>query len=108
MIDTDDFELVRGSGNVFRDLGRADADLWQLKSILAAEIIGVLDDRELTMTQATAMTGTAPDILAAIRNAGLADVTVDAMMRVLDRLDRRVLVDVTVEDRLGPTADRAA
>jgi hypothetical protein len=30
-------ELVRGSGNVFRDLGRESADLEQLKAHLAAE-----------------------------------------------------------------------
>ena len=31
-----DFELVEGSGNVFRDLGDPDADLKQAKAILAA------------------------------------------------------------------------
>jgi hypothetical protein len=29
-------ELVRGSGNVFRDLGRENADVEQLKALLAA------------------------------------------------------------------------
>ena len=32
-------EVVRGSGNVFRDLGRNNADAEQFKAILAAEII---------------------------------------------------------------------
>ena len=36
-------ELVQGSGNVFRDFGEADADVLQLKAILAAEIIKMLD-----------------------------------------------------------------
>jgi len=36
-------EFVRGSGNVFRDLGRENADLGQLKALLAAEIIKALD-----------------------------------------------------------------
>ena len=40
-------ELVRGSGNVFRDLGRENADLEQLKALLAAEIIKALDREEL-------------------------------------------------------------
>jgi hypothetical protein len=35
--------LVRGSGNVFRDLGHASPDVEQLKAILAAEIIKMLD-----------------------------------------------------------------
>jgi hypothetical protein len=45
----DDFELVRGSGNVFRDFGDANPDLVQARAILAAEIIKVLDGRKLTM-----------------------------------------------------------
>jgi hypothetical protein len=32
-------EIVRGSGNVFRDLGQENADVEQFKAILAAEII---------------------------------------------------------------------
>ena len=40
----DDFDIVRGSGNVFRDLGHPDADREQLRSLLAARILGVLDN----------------------------------------------------------------
>ena len=40
----DDSELVRGSGNVFRDFGRADAEVQQTKALLAARIIGILGD----------------------------------------------------------------
>jgi len=38
----DDFERVRGSGNVFRDMGFPEADILQAKSLLAAKIIGAL------------------------------------------------------------------
>ena len=44
----DDGELVYGSGNVFRDFGRADADVQQTKALLAASIIGILDDEGLS------------------------------------------------------------
>ena len=43
-----DFELVEGSGNVFRDLGDPQADLKQAKAVLAARIVAVLDDRGLS------------------------------------------------------------
>ena len=45
-------EVVRGSGNVFRDLGHANADAVQFKAILAAEIIKMLDRAYLTVRQA--------------------------------------------------------
>lgn len=43
----DTFELVRGSGNVFHDFGRANAGLEQVRAVLAAEIIRKLDERKL-------------------------------------------------------------
>ncbi len=42
-------DMIRGSGNVFHDLGHPDADLEQLRALLAARIIGVLDERKLTV-----------------------------------------------------------
>jgi hypothetical protein len=36
-------EVVRGNGNVFRDLKHENADVAQLKAILAVEIISALD-----------------------------------------------------------------
>ena len=67
----DDFELVRGSGNVFRDFGRPNADLEQARAILAARIIGVLDDRKLSARAAEKLTGVAHTDLSRIRNAKL-------------------------------------
>jgi hypothetical protein len=42
-------ELVRGSGSVFADFGYPKADAEQLKALLTTQIIGVLDDRDLTV-----------------------------------------------------------
>ena len=43
MTHDEDMEVVYGSGNVFRD---PNADIEQLKAILAAEIIKALDSRK--------------------------------------------------------------
>ena len=45
---TEKLEVVRGSGNVFRDLGRGNADADQFKAVLAVEIIKALDKDQLT------------------------------------------------------------
>ncbi|HWS64201.1 MAG TPA: hypothetical protein VN325_15710 [Steroidobacteraceae bacterium] len=42
-------KLIRGSGNVYLDLGQGDADVKQLKALLAAEIIKTLDRDKLTV-----------------------------------------------------------
>ena len=82
-----DFELVEGSGNVFRDLGDPDADLKQAKAILAARIIAVLDDRGLSVRKAGALTHFAAADFSRIRNADLGRFTLDRLMKMLAALD---------------------
>ena len=53
----DDFELVRGSGNVFADFDMPDASIRQFRAILAAEIVKTLDAERLTVRDAEARTG---------------------------------------------------
>ena len=96
---TDDIELIHGSGNVFRDLGLPNHDLEQLRSLLAAEIIGVLDDRGLSTRKAAELTGIAAADFSRIRNVRLGRFTIDRLMTILDRLDQRVEVAVTVRPR---------
>lgn len=89
-------DVVRGSGNVFRDLGTKNADAEQFKSILAAEIIKVLDRKRLTVRAAHDRTGFAAADFSRIRNADLARFTVDRLMSILNRLGSRVEVKVRV------------
>ena len=89
-------EVVRGSGNVFRDLNRDDADLAQFKAILAAEIIKVLDHEELSVRAAQVRTGIAAGDFSRIRNADLGRFTVDRLISVINRLGARVDVKIRV------------
>jgi predicted XRE-type DNA-binding protein len=89
-------EVVRGSGNVFRDLGHENADAEQFKAILAAEIIKALDRERLTLRAAHDRTGIAAADFSCIRNADLGRFTVDRLMSILNRLGSRVEVKVRV------------
>lgn len=93
---TEKLEVVRGSGNVFRDLGRENADAEQFKVILAAEIIKALDKEHLTVRGAHDRTGIAAADFSRIRNADLGRFTVDRLMSVLNRLGSRVEVKIRV------------
>ena len=95
----DDFELVRGSGNVFRDMGHPNADAEQLRAILAAEIIHVLDEQALSVRKAESLTGIAAADFSRIRQAKLSRFTIDRLMTIflLNRLQRKVEVTVTVQ-----------
>lgn len=89
-------KLVRGSGNVFRDLGHASPDVHQLKAILAAKIIKMLDREKLTVRAAHARTGIAAADFSRIRNADLGRFTLDRLVSILNRLGARVEVRVNV------------
>lgn len=93
---TEDLETVRGSGNVFRDLGHANADVEQAKSLLAAEIVGVLDGRSLSTRKAQELTGVNHSEFARIRNAKLDRFTIDRLVIILNRLGQQVDVGVSV------------
>ncbi|MER8974018.1 MULTISPECIES: XRE family transcriptional regulator [unclassified Mesorhizobium] len=54
---SDAYEIVRGSGNVYADMGDPDADTKQMKAFLAAEIIAALNRRHLTVRAAAEVTG---------------------------------------------------
>lgn len=95
----DDMELVHGSGNVFRDFGNPNADVLQMKAILAAKIIGVLDDEGLTVRKAEEITGFAASDFSRIRKVKLQRFTIDRMVAMLSRLNQDVELSVTVRPR---------
>jgi len=92
-------EVTRGSGNVYRDFGQPNADLLQLKSILAADIIKALDRQDLSVRDAHARTGIAAADFSRIRNADLGRPTVDRLMMIMNRLGHRLEVVVKVRRR---------
>jgi phage-related protein/predicted XRE-type DNA-binding protein len=95
----DDFELVRGSGNVFRDFNLPNADLEQARAILAAKIIGVLDGRKLSVRAAEKLTGVAASEYSRIRNVKLDRFTLDRMITILGKLDQDIEVTIDARSR---------
>ena len=90
---------MRGSGNVSRDFNIPDADVRQLKAILAAEIIKTLDKKGLSVRKAQRLTGVPAADLSRIRHADLERFTSDRMMMILNKLGSRVEVSVRVKAR---------
>ncbi len=76
-------EVVRGSGNVFSDLGHKNADAKQFKDGLS---VRAAHDR----------TGIAAADFSRIRNADLGRFTVDRLMPIINRLGSRVEVKIRV------------
>jgi len=105
----DDFELIEGSGNVFRDFGDPEADLKQAKAVLAARIIASLDAHVLSVRKAAEQTRFAAADFSRVRNADLRRFTLDRLMKMLAALDDDLQITVHVsgfEQRIGGPASR--
>ncbi len=93
------FEIVRGSGNVYRDFGSPDAGLEQARAVVAAKIIDILDNRALSTRDAEKLTGVSHSEFSRIRNTKLRRFTLDRMIAILGKLDEDVEVNVTFRPR---------
>ena len=89
-------ELIRWSGNIYRDFNAADADVRQLKAILAAEIIKTLDKKGLSVRKAQSLTGIDAGDFSRVRNADFRRISVERLMTMINGLGSRVEVAVTV------------
>jgi predicted XRE-type DNA-binding protein len=89
-------ELVRGSGNIYRDFDVPDTDVRQLKAILAAEIIKTLDKKGLSVRKAQSLTGIDAGDFSRVRNADFRRISVERLMTMINGLGSRVEVAVTL------------
>lgn len=86
----DDFEIVRGSGNVFRDLGLPNADIELVKADLGAAIMRAQREQGLTNAAAAHKAGVDVGDISRIRNADLDRFTIDRLARIARSLDPQV------------------
>ncbi len=100
---TEKLETVRGSGNVFADLGLANSDVEQTKALLAAEIIHILDEEGLSVRAAEKRSGISYSDFSRVRNLDLDRFSIDRLMKIINGLDRRVDVQLSVRpQKLAP------
>ena len=99
-----DENLIRGSGNVFRDFDDPEADVEHAKAVLAARIIAALDERRLSTRRAAELTGFAAADVSRARNADLGRIALDKLMGMVAALDRRARISVHIDT---PKADPA-
>ena len=100
----DTLEITRGSKNVFEDLGYPDAVERQAKLRLAYALNQVLQERDLTQTEAAKLLGVSQPKVSALRHYKLAGFSVERLMTLLTVLDQ----DVEIVIRNKPRSRRAA
>jgi predicted XRE-type DNA-binding protein len=97
-------DITRGSGNVFADLGFADAEERQTKLRLAYALNQIMDAEHLTQAEAAARLGLNQPKVSALRNYKLDGFSVERLMTLLTALDQ----DVEIVIRKKPRSRAAA
>jgi predicted XRE-type DNA-binding protein len=99
---TSETRIERGSGNVYADLDRADADAQLLKAELVSRIDEIIRQRRLTQAQAAELLGLSqPDVSRLLRGQ-FRDYSVERLLRLLMALGRDVDIVIRKPRRQRP------
>lgn len=90
-------EVVRGSGNIYRDFNDPEADAKLFKALLVAEIIKIMNKRGLSVRKAQSLTGVPAADLSRIRNCDIERFSSDRLMGVLNKFGMRLDISVKVK-----------
>jgi predicted XRE-type DNA-binding protein len=102
---SDETRFRRSSGNVFADLGLADADYLLAKADLAIEISSVIEERNLTQVEAASLMGVDQPKVSALVRGRLDGFSMERLYRFLNALGRdvEIIVRPTPETEEGPS-----
>ena len=95
--------VIRGTGNVFADLGYPDAGERQAKLRLAYALNQILEERRLSQADAAKVLGVTQPKVSALRHYKLAGFSVERLMNLLTALDQ----DVEIVIRRKPRSRKA-
>ncbi len=99
-----DTSVVRGTKNIFADLGFPDAETHLLKAELMTRIQRVITAQELTQTAAAKRMGLSQPDVSRLLKGQFRDVSVERLMRLLTRLGCDV--DITIRNHRKAAAPR--
>ncbi len=99
-----DTRIMRGTKNVFSDLGFPDAETHLLKAELVTRIQRVITSQELTQVAAAKRMGLSQPDVSRLLNGQFRDVSVERLMRLLTRLGCDV--DITIRKHGKAAAPR--
>lgn len=87
-------DIIKGSGNVFADLGLANPEELQAKAKLALQIIKIIERRGLTQAQAAKLIGAKQPDVSKLKSGQLNGFTIDRLLTFLRHLNRDVEIHI--------------
>ena len=96
---TDKMKIERGSGNVFADLGRPDAEAHLLKAKLVTRIDAIIRQRGLTQVAAAKLLGLSQPDVSRLLRGNFREFSVERLLRLLLALGRDVEIVIRAPRR---------
>ena len=93
--------VTLGTGNVFRDLGLKNPEELLAKAKLAARIVQILEERQLSQTQAAKLLAVDQPKVSQLYRGRLDDFSIERLMRFLTALHRDIRIVVEDKPRRG-------
>ncbi|MCY4080306.1 MAG: helix-turn-helix transcriptional regulator [Caldilineaceae bacterium] len=98
--------IERGTGNVFADLGRPDAEAHLLKAQLVTRIEKIIRQRKLKQVEAAAILGLSQPDVSRLLRGNFREYSVERLLRLLTALGRDI--EIVVHEPDSTTGDEAA
>ena len=99
---TDKMKIERGSGNVFADLGRPDAEAHLLKAKLVTRIDAIIRQRGLKQVEAAKLLGLSQPDMSRLLRGSFREYSVERLLRLLLALGRDVEIVIRDPRRQRP------
>lgn len=99
-------KIERGSGNVFADLGRPDAEAHLLKAQLVTRIEKIIRQRKLKQVDAAALLGLSQPDVSRLLRGNFREYSVERLLRLLTALGRDV--EIVIHEPGSPASHEAA
>jgi predicted XRE-type DNA-binding protein len=93
--------IVRGTENIFADLGRPDAETHFLKAQIVSEIYRLTTERKLTQSQAGELMGISQPEVSRMFKGTFREYSIDRLMGFLTAFDRDVEIVVRPHKKAG-------
>ena len=87
---TDKMKIERGSGNVFADLGRPDAETHLLKAKIVTQIAEIIRQRDLTQVEIAKLLGLSQPDVSRLLRGNFREYSVERLLRLVMALGRDV------------------
>jgi predicted XRE-type DNA-binding protein len=97
-------DYVRGSGNVYKDLGFEHPEEELAKSRLASMIYDIIEERRLTQVEAARILGIDQPKVSSLKNGRLGGFSYERLFSFLRKLDRDIEIVVRERSKNQPAA----